>query len=69
MLLNINVLLILHINVTTVTTVGRTEVGLRIYLPFAYNLYSLGAGRITERGRSGAGKVRVDTLRNNERVC
>ena len=32
-------------------------------------MQAFGAGRLTERGRPGAAKERVDTVRKNERVC
>ena len=62
-LLNINMLLILHN-----FTLRCTELGLRIYLPFVWTS-TFRAGRLTERGRPGAAKERVDTVRKNERVC
>ena len=49
-------------------TLRCTELGLRIYLPFVC-ISTFGAGRLTERGRPGAAKERVDTVRKNERVC
>ena len=49
-------------------TLQCTELGLRIYLPFVW-ISTFGAGRLTERGRPGAAKERVDTVRKNERVC
>ena len=32
-------------------------------------MQALGVGRLTERGRPGAGRERVDTVRKNETVC
>ncbi len=32
-------------------------------------MQAFGGGRLTERGRPGAAKKRVDTVRKNERVC
>ena len=49
-------------------TLRCTELGLRIYLPFVW-IRTFGAGRLTERGRPGAAKERVDTVKKNERVC
>ena len=41
-----------------------------IYLRFVWiSTQAIGAGRITERGRPGTGKERVDTVRKNEREC
>ena len=41
-----------------------------LYLSFVWiSTQAFGAGRITERGRPGAGKKRVGTVRDNERVC
>ena len=48
-------------------TLRCTELGLRIYLPFVW-IRTFGAGRLTERGRPGAAKERVDTVKKNESV-
>ena len=32
-------------------------------------MQAFGVGRLTERGRPGAAKERVDMVRKNERVC
>ena len=46
-----------------------TELGLMIYLPFVWiSTQAFGVGRLTERGRPGAAKGRVDTVRKNASV-
>ena len=47
-------------------TLRCTELGIRIYLAFVW-ISTFGAGRLT-KGRPGAAKERVDTVRKNESV-
>ena len=62
---NINMLLI---DITCNFTLPCTELGLRIFLPFVWiSTQAFGAGRL-ERGRPGAAKESVDTVRKNESV-